>query len=208
VPRLIGSRYRMQMTNGPAAAEARRTSRDMKLSLRWAEEQQAAVETAPAGHADSAIEQGATCRNSGQSARAALVEIGFSRHCTSAASRSENRRRDACDDRGKSRPILHGDRPRELMGVGTPESSRGGGRRIDMFDCVMQTRTGPPGIAFHPIRGPDQSAATPATRRSPSAREKPGAVDAGLFPARLSCITWCEVWRELGAMLLSEINIA
>lgn len=46
-------------------------------------------------------------------------------------------------------PILPKDRPRYLMGVGTPENLLEGiDRGIDMFDCVMPTRNGRNGMLF------------------------------------------------------------
>ena len=46
-------------------------------------------------------------------------------------------------------PILPADRPRYLMGVGTPEDMlEAVARGIDMFDCVMPTRNGRHGMAF------------------------------------------------------------
>ena len=46
-------------------------------------------------------------------------------------------------------PVLPKDRPRYLMGVGTPENLLEGiARGIDMFDCVMPTRNGRNGMLF------------------------------------------------------------
>ena len=46
-------------------------------------------------------------------------------------------------------PVLPQDRPRYLMGVGTPENLLEGiARGIDMFDCVMPTRNGRNGMLF------------------------------------------------------------
>ncbi len=46
-------------------------------------------------------------------------------------------------------PVLPGDRPRYLMGVGRPEDLvESIGRGIDMFDCVMPTRNGRNALAF------------------------------------------------------------
>ena len=51
-------------------------------------------------------------------------------------------------------PLLPEDRPRYLMGVGTPEDIlEAVARGIDMFDCVMPTRNGRHGVAFT-RRGP------------------------------------------------------
>ncbi|UIJ73714.1 tRNA guanosine(34) transglycosylase Tgt [Aurantimonas sp. HBX-1] len=46
-------------------------------------------------------------------------------------------------------PVLPADKPRYLMGVGTPQDIlRSVARGIDMFDCVMPTRSGRHGLAF------------------------------------------------------------
>jgi queuine tRNA-ribosyltransferase len=46
-------------------------------------------------------------------------------------------------------PILPADKPRYLMGVGTPDDMlKSVARGIDMFDCVMPTRSGRHGLAF------------------------------------------------------------
>ena len=46
-------------------------------------------------------------------------------------------------------PMMPKDKPRYLMGVGTPSDILGAVKRgIDMFDCVMPTRSGRTGLAF------------------------------------------------------------
>ena len=46
-------------------------------------------------------------------------------------------------------PMLPADRPRYLMGVGKPDDLVGAvGRGVDMFDCVLPTRSGRNGQAF------------------------------------------------------------
>ncbi len=51
-------------------------------------------------------------------------------------------------------PLLPSERPRYLMGVGTPDDLlRAVARGIDMFDCVMPSRNGRHGLAFT-RRGP------------------------------------------------------
>ncbi len=50
---------------------------------------------------------------------------------------------------GDTTPVLPADRPRYLMGVGTPSDILGAvARGIDMFDCVLPTRNGRHGLAF------------------------------------------------------------
>ena len=53
---------------------------------------------------------------------------------------------------GEVAPLLPADRPRYLMGVGTPEDLiEGIHLGIDMFDCVLPTRNGRNGQAFTSI---------------------------------------------------------
>ena len=67
-------------------------------------------------------------------------------------------------------PALPAERPRYLMGVGTPDDLLAAvARGIDMFDCVLPTRNGRPRTRLHPLR-PDQSQECPPRRRSASAR--------------------------------------
>src|SRR6202020_2469823 len=50
---------------------------------------------------------------------------------------------------GATAPLLPADKPRYLMGVGTPaDLLEAVARGIDMFDCVMPTRNGRHGLAF------------------------------------------------------------
>ena len=104
-------------------------------------------------------------------------------------------------------PILPQDRPRYLMGVGTPEDMlEAVARGIDMFDCVMPTRNGRHGMAFTRFgqinlrnarhaddpRPLDEESAWPSTRDC----------------ARAYLHHLVRSGETLGAMLLSEINIA
>ena len=50
---------------------------------------------------------------------------------------------------GETAPMLPADKPRYLMGVGTPaDILEAIARGIDMFDCVLPTRNGRHGLAF------------------------------------------------------------
>ena len=52
-------------------------------------------------------------------------------------------------DKDREKDYLPEDKPRYLMGVGTPSDILGAVKRgIDMFDCVMPTRSGRTGLAF------------------------------------------------------------
>ena len=103
-------------------------------------------------------------------------------------------------------PALPADKPRYLMGVGTPEDLlEAVARGIDMFDCMMPTRNGRHGLAFT-RRGTinlrnARHADDPRPLDEASARG-----DAHLF-ARLPASS-VRANEMLGAMLLSEINLA
>jgi queuine tRNA-ribosyltransferase len=104
-------------------------------------------------------------------------------------------------------PALPADRPRYLMGVGTPEDLlEAVARGIDMFDCVLPTRNGRHGLAFT-RRGPvnlknARHAADPrpldAESACPAARDYSRAYLHHLVKAN----------EMLGAILLSTVNLA
>ena len=93
------------------------------------------------------------------------------------------------DDRGGD-AALPADRPRYLMGVGTPEDLlEAVARGIDMFDCVLPTRNGRHGARLHALRT-DQPQERPPRRRSAPARRGerlPGG-------ARLFAAPICTIW--------------
>jgi queuine tRNA-ribosyltransferase len=104
-------------------------------------------------------------------------------------------------------PILPPDRPRYLMGVGTPDDMlEAVARGVDMFDCVMPTRNGRHGMAFtrfgqlnlRNARHIDDSRPLDEESEWPAARNYSRAYLHHLVRSG----------ETLGAMLLSEINIA
>ena len=104
-------------------------------------------------------------------------------------------------------PILPRDRPRYLMGVGTPEDMlEAVARGIDMFDCVMPTRNGRHGMAFTRFGQINLRNARHADDPRPLDEES-------LWPSTQRCSRaylhhLVRSGETLGAMLLSEINIA
>jgi queuine tRNA-ribosyltransferase len=104
-------------------------------------------------------------------------------------------------------PILPKDRPRYLMGVGTPEDIlEAVARGIDMFDCVMPTRNGRHGMAFTRFGQINLRNARHADDSRPLDEESP-------WPSTHSCARaylhhLVKSGETLGAMLLSEINVA
>jgi queuine tRNA-ribosyltransferase len=149
IQHLLGSDIAMQLDECvklPAAhAELRRA---VLLSLAWAERSKRAFEHAPPGRALFGIVQGGddpVLR--AQSARA-LVDIGFHGYAIGGLAVGEPQEV-MLRTIGEVTPVLPAERPRYLMGVGTPEDLvEAVARGIDMFDCVLPTRNGRHGLAF------------------------------------------------------------
>lgn len=94
------------------------------------------------------IVQGSVYRDLRERGAAALVELGFDGYAIGGVSVGESvdHRRRAVE---WTAPALPADKPRYLMGVGKPADLVGAvGRGIDMFDCVLPTRSGRTGQAF------------------------------------------------------------
>src|SRR6202158_161463 len=104
-------------------------------------------------------------------------------------------------------PILPEGRPRYLMGVGTPEDMlEAVARGIDMFDCVMPTRNGRHGVAYTRFGQINLRNARHADDPRPLDEES-------TWPSTRDCARaylhhLVKSGETLGAMLLSEINIA
>ncbi len=130
----------------PYPADEERARRSMELSLRWAARSKAA-------HADNAaalfgIVQGGVYEHLREASLEGLKAIGFDGYAVGGLSVGE-----PPEDRWRVLDFLSGrlpaDRPRYLMGVGTPEDIVEAVRRgIDMFDCVLPTRNARNGHLF------------------------------------------------------------
>ena len=100
--------------------------------------------------------QGAVRHRAGRRRRALARALGrgadapsASKAMRSAALRSASRRQVMLDMLDVTCPRLPADRPRYLMGVGTPDDIlKAVARGIDMFDCVLPTRAGRHGLAY------------------------------------------------------------
>jgi queuine tRNA-ribosyltransferase len=104
-------------------------------------------------------------------------------------------------------PILPQDRPRYLMGVGTPEDLiEAVARGIDMFDCVMPTRNGRHGVAYTRFGQINLRNARHADDPRPLDEESNWPSTRAYSRAYLHHLM--KSGETLGAMLLSEINIA
>ena len=104
-------------------------------------------------------------------------------------------------------PRLPADKPRYLMGVGTPDDIlESVARGIDMFDCVMPTRAGRHGLAYTgAARSICATPATPTTR----ARSTRRAIARRRATIRApTCTISSSRGETLGAMLLTWNNLA
>jgi queuine tRNA-ribosyltransferase len=130
----------------PYPASERDTEESMRLSLRWAERSKRAHEGNP--NALFGIVQGGMVENLRDESLAALASIGFDGYAIGGLSVGESKR-EMLRVMAHTAPRLPADKPRYLMGVGTPEDiveSVAAG--IDMFDCVLPTRNARNGWLF------------------------------------------------------------
>lgn len=133
-----------ECTPYPADASAARES--MELSLRWARRSRDAHGESTA--ALFGIVQGGMHDDLRAESLAGLLDIGFDGYAIGGLSVGEpaEERAAVLDALMPNMPI---DRPRYLMGVGTPEDIVAAvARGVDMFDCVMPTRNGRNGHLF------------------------------------------------------------
>jgi queuine tRNA-ribosyltransferase len=207
VQRLLGSDIVMQLDECVRLpAERSDIERAMLLSLRWAERCRRAFETATAGHMLFGIVQGGDVPQLRQASARGLVEIGFHGYAIGGLAVGEPQSV-MLEMIEATAPALPADRPRYLMGVGTPEDileavSRG----IDMFDCVMPTRNGRHGLAFTRFGAVNLRNARHADDPRPLDEESPWPSARTYSRAYLHHLV--KSGETLGAMLLSEINIA
>lgn len=131
--------------------EHERARESMELSLRWAARSRAAFDSLARSDRDTAlfgIVQGGVFADLRRASLAGLAEIGFDGYAVGglAVGESEAERLAVLED---LEPSLPSDRPRYLMGVGTPaDLVKAVARGMDMFDCVMPTRHGRNGQLF------------------------------------------------------------
>ena len=104
-------------------------------------------------------------------------------------------------------PILPSDRPRYLMGVGTPaDILEAVARGVDMFDCVMPTRNGRHGMAFTRFGSINLSNARHANDPRPLDEESAHPVARTYSRAYLHHLTKAN--EIFGQVLLSTVNLA
>ena len=176
----------------------------MEMSLRWAERSKRAF-TARAGYGLFGIVQGGIHAELRRRSAEGLVGIGFDGYAVGGLAVGEGQE-EMFRVLDATVPALPADRPRYLMGVGTPADLLGSVKRgIDLFDCVLPTRSGRTHQAF--TRGGT------VNLRNARHMDDPRPLDAGC--ACTACTRHSRAYLHhlaragemLGAMLLTEHNL-
>ena len=121
--------------------------KSMDLSLYWAERSKVAFGNNP-HKALFGIVQGGLFKDLRLKSLQELIKIGFDGYALGglAVGETQHEMFNVLDDIKENLPI---EKPHYLMGVGTPSDILGAVKRgIDMFDCVLPTRSGRTGLAF------------------------------------------------------------
>jgi queuine tRNA-ribosyltransferase len=209
IQRLLGSDIVMAFDElVPTTSPPEVQSAAMARSMRWAKRSRDAFDSGGA-HAENAaifgIQQGALDQTLRGDSAAALIDIGFDGYAVGGIAVGEGQEAMfGCLDFAPGQ--LPADKPRYLMGVGKPTDIVGAVERgIDMFDCVLPTRSGRTGQAF--------------TRNGPiNIRNAKFAEDTGPLDPTCACpvcATWSRAYLHhlvrsgemLGAMLMTEHNL-
>ena len=205
IQHLLGADISMafdECTPYPATAEQAASS--MRLSMRWARRSLAAFRPRP-GHALFGIVQGGMHPDLRGESAAALSDIGFDGYAIGGLAVGEEASlRNAMLD--ATVPLLPTLAPRYLMGVGKPvDLIAAVARGIDMFDCVLPTRSGRTAQAFTRFG--------PLNLRNARHADDPSPLDAGCScPA---CTGYSRAYLHhlakaeeiLGVMLLTRHNL-
>ncbi|MEM9964353.1 MAG: tRNA guanosine(34) transglycosylase Tgt [Asticcacaulis sp.] len=139
---LLGSDIVMQLDECVSwPAEEARAQKALQLSARWGLRSKQAF-----GERDTqalfGIQQGSTFETLRRESTDRLLEIGFDGYAIGGLAVGEGHEA-MCETLDYSAPILPWDRPRYLMGVGKPiDLVEAVARGVDMFDCVLPTRSG------------------------------------------------------------------
>ena len=181
----------------------------MERSMRWAKRSRDAF-LAGGEHAERAaqfgIQQGALDERLRKASADALIDIGFDGYAIGGLAVGEGQ--EAMFSVLDYAPgQLPADQPRYLMGVGKPDDIVGAvARGVDMFDCVLPTRSGRTGQAF--------TADGPINMRNARFGEDQGPLDAECGCP--TCATYSRAYVHhlvrsgeiLGAMLMTEHNLS
>jgi queuine tRNA-ribosyltransferase len=204
---LLGADISMQLDEClglPAKREE--IERAMQLSLRWGERSKRAFESVRGGRALFGIAQGGDDASLRVQSARALVDIGFDGYAIGGLAVGEPQ-----DVMLKivteTIAALPSDRPRYLMGVGTPDDLlESVARGIDMFDCVLPTRNGRHGMAYTRHGAINLANARHAEDRRPLDAQSVHPAARTYSRAYLHHLTKAN--EILGQVLLSTINLA
>ena len=209
IQRLLGSNIVMAFDElVPTTSTREVQAAAMERSMRWAKRSRAAFD-AGEEHAEAnaifGIQQGALDERLRAESAGALIDIGFDGYAIGGLAVGEGQAAMfGCLDFAPGQ--LCADRPRYLMGVGKPTDIVGAVERgVDMFDCVLPTRSGRTGQAF--------TRAGPINLRNARHAEDQAPLDA-TCPCPI-CARWSRAYLHhlvrageiLGAMLMTEHNI-
>jgi queuine tRNA-ribosyltransferase len=152
IQRLLGSDIVMAFDECPRADRPiAEIEASMELSMRWAKRSRDAFDAGgehAAGSALFGIQQGALDERLRARSAAALQDIGFDGYAIGGLAVGEGQEAMFATLDFAPGQLPH-DRPRYLMGVGKPDDLVGAVLRgVDMFDCVLPTRSGRNGQAF------------------------------------------------------------
>lgn len=152
IQQLLGSDIQMQLDECIALPAPREEAeRAMRLSLRWAERSRAQFEAMGGpgrGQALYGIVQGGTDPELRLESAGALSQMPFEGYSVGGLAVGEPQEV-MLKTLEITTPAMPADKPRYLMGVGTPEDIlESVARGIDQFDCVLPTRAGRHGLAY------------------------------------------------------------
>jgi len=202
---LLGADISMQLDECiglPAPREE--IARAMQLSLRWAERSKKAF-GARSGRALFGIVQGGDDRVLRSESVRALIDIGFDGYAIGGMAVGESQEV-MLKIVAETAPQLPQDKPRYLMGVGTPHDLlEAVARGIDMFDCVLPTRNGRHGMAFTRYGAVNLANARHASDARPLDEQSAHSTARSYTRAYLHHLIRAN--EMLGAVLLSKINL-
>ena len=180
--------------------------RAMRLSLAWAERCKRSFGSAAEGRALFGIVQGGDDGSLRVASARALVDIGFQGYAVGGLAVGEPQAvmlRITEEVTGE----LPVDRPRYLMGVGTPDDLvEGVARGIDMFDCVLPTRNGRHGAVF--TRYGKINLENARHRDDPRPLDEQSSFEVARKYSRAYLHHLLRAGEMLGGILLSAVNLA
>jgi queuine tRNA-ribosyltransferase len=148
IQRMLGADISMAFDEcTPYPTTEQKTADSMHLSMRWARRSKDSFRIRN-GFGLFGIVQGGVYKKFREESAKALIEIGFDGYAIGGLAVGEGQEL-MFDTLDYTVPLLPTNKPRYLMGVGKPGDLVGAvARGVDMFDCVMPTRSGRTGQAF------------------------------------------------------------